>query len=776
MGEQGRWFVLFPSWRMPAPQAADAAVHTVSQSARIQGHGLGPFDVAEGEKSIGIGLDTAPHVLAESHDLAGTLEAKQDVRDWIGKCDARFVISFDLAHAVDLLNTIMKTGEVLRRLTGGATFDVQNEKLLDPPLDLLTQEDYAALNALHAFAHGGPAPPDLALQHYATNIHITMLTSAKVTGEVEIRSVMNDQPRAKAMANVEAIREAAKAFVASGFPKVEAPKAGPPPSPMIPPVRIGVVSKGSAMTAELPASNVSLVPSFSAAVTAIARLGDPVRRAQESLAGDLVRARDGQWPDALAIEVSFFANKERSFSLSLGPDGNIAEIEKRGTRERRSVLGAATPDEKKMIAQSILSAHFPFSHGTMRPVEGPHYRLRVAKGDAEIDVLVDAENVFKKNIAETVRLLYGAAVRFGKKPLELAEEPRGLSEAAVDVGTLFAENRENVADVTLLYLDGTTSSGWFASRIQLGADVKITLSHHPSAPGARRPDTELDLAKLAGMRVSLSSGGEKTFGNPPPPPAAAAIAKSSPRFAQEVLELVNGRIGFAAFARWLSEHKALFVPATPADGGFLPAVAEENGISVLKVFTSEGSLDAWIAAAGRPAAVMRDTGGAGLFGKMPENIGRVDVDPSAPITLQVHGDMLILLRGIARGVAVERACAASDAPGSAATILDHSFKVVWRPDPTPPPPPAVRNARLVSVPGPQGEPLAAAFSAEDSAFAFINASGGPSSGMTVATMTGRDLFASFQFLGVEGVSLNPSGPGARIVLTRDVCQRMLAAQ
>jgi hypothetical protein len=48
--------------------------------------------------------------------------------------------------------------------------------------------------------------------------------------------------------------------------------------------------------------------------------------------------------------------------------------------------------------------------------------------------------------------------------------------------------------------------------------------------------------------------------------------------------------------------------------------------------------------------------------------------------------------------------------------------------------------------------------------------------MTIASMTGRDLFASFQFLGVEGVALNPSGPGMRAILPRDVCARMLPAK
>jgi hypothetical protein len=320
------------------------------------------------------------------------------------------------------------------------------------------------------------------------------------------------------------------------------------------------------------------VPAFSQAVTAIARLGDPVRRGQEATAAALVRAREGAWPEGLAIEARFFADSNRSFEIVLAQDGNVVEIERRGQRERRSILGPATADEKKTIAQAILGAHFPHSHGAMKPVTGPHYRLRVVKGDVRVDVILDAEDVHKRGAAEGIRLLYAAAVRFGKKPLELPEE----SAAA------------------------------------------------PSPPmGA---------------------------------PASSLAPKSTARFAQEVLELVNGRIAFPTFARWLAEHKGLWVPATAVDGGYLPAIVEEGGVTVLRVFTTEGSLDAWIAGAGKPAAVMRDTGGAGLFGKMPDKIARVDVDPSAPITLQVHGDMLTLLRSISRGVNIERAFAAPDAP------------------------------------------------------------------------------------------------------------------
>jgi hypothetical protein len=785
MGSDGAWFVLFPSWRMAPPQLIEAAVRRISRNAIVRGTGTGPFDVAEGQKSLGIGLDTAQHVLHESGEIATKLGAKEHIKEWIAKCDARFVISYGLPDGVDLLNTIIAASEELRKLTGGAVYDAHNQELLDAPLDILSKEEYGLLHGLEAFANGGPPPPDFQLLHYATSVHITMLTRAHATGEVEIGSVMLDQPRARAMGNAADVREAAKTLTAFGFPRVASPKGAPVPRPTNPPVRVGICSGDIYVGAELPAEHVSLVPAFANAVSAIARLGDPVRRGQEGAAAALVRARDGQWPDGLGIEVRFFADASRSFELALGADGNIVEIERRNQRERKTILGPATAEEKKTIAQAILSAHFPHSHGSMKRAPGPHYRLRVVKSDVQVDVLVDAEEVHKRGAAEAIRLLYAAAVRFGKRPLELPDEPppaapavisAGLTGSAMEIGLLFANNRENVSDVTLLYLDGSVSAGWFASRVELGANVKITLSHHPSAPGARRADMDLDLAKLAGMRISLSSGGDKTFGKAPPSPTPAAPPKATARFAQEVVDLVNGRMSFPAFARWLAEHKALWVPASVVDGGYLPAVTDDRGVSVLRVFTSEGTLDAWIATAGKPAAVMRDTGGAGLFGKMPESIGRVDVDPSAPITLQVHGDMLALLRGVARGVNVERAFAAPNDPNSAPTILEHSFKVVWRPDPTPPKPPAVRNARLVSVPGARGEPLAAAFSAEDAAFAFVNASGGPTAGMTIATMLGRDLFASFQFLGVEGVALNAAGPGARLVLDRDVCARMLAAK
>jgi hypothetical protein len=157
---------------------------------------------------------------------------------------------------------------------------------------------------------------------------------------------------------------------------------------------------------------------------------------------------------------------------------------------------------------------------------------------------------------------------------------------------------------------------------------------------------------------------------------------------------------------------------------------------------------------------------------MPDSIARIDVDGASPITVQIHGDSLATLRAVSRAVMVERALGALEDPASAQPILEHSYRFASRAD-SPKNAQGVQTALFLSVPGPRGEPLAAVFTADDCVESFVAASGGASPNIIAGTITGRDLVASLVMLGVEGISVNPTGPGPRAVLTREACAALL---
>ena len=586
----------------------------------------------------------------------------------------------------------------------------------------------AMLVALRMFASGRGGPPDLALVHFSTSMHITTFTQARLDGTVTMGSVMGDRPRTRAQVGVEEVRAAAAAIVASGFPRVT-PPLGMPPPPTVPPVRLGVSRGDTSLYAHLPASQVHEVPGFAAAVGAVAALGTAVRAGAAAATAALRQLADGETPANLSVEITFVVDATRSFGLTLNRN-NIAQTERRGARERKVVLGTATVDEKKALARAFVAANFPEAHGKTTPIAGPHYLVRVVFGDASIEVIVDAEQVDERNLGQAIRGLYAAASRFGVRPLELTEdasEPAELSE---------------MSELSL------------QSAHTMAPPVRPPPQVRPSSPMVAAPPVVAPVA--------------------PPAAAPAAPPAAAPVIAPELLELVNKQRSFASVARWLAEHTALRLAASPVEGGgHMPHIANENGVSVLRVFTSDAALDAWLARARieRPT-IMRGTWGAGLFGRMPDSIGRVDVDGASPITVQIHGDPLATLRAVARAVMVERALGALADPASAQSILDHGYRFASRHD-GPKNAQGVQNALFLSVPGPRGEALAAVFTADDGAEAFVAASGGPNAAITVATITGRDLIASLAMLGVEGISVNPAGPGPRFILPRETCAALL---
>lgn len=802
MSGDGRWFVLFPASRTPRVEDAERVLRELA-SARVSNHGRGAFTLTYRERPLSVGLETKDDVAVESSDLLARLGQLDDGgRAYLAKCDHRYSFSYELAHGADLLDALLSASAKLRALTGGMVVDAQALRVVEPPLDPSALKDdpkIAIMKSLQVLADGGWAPRDLTLQHYSTSVHITIVKSTSVSGDAEVDSVMGDRPTKRGTASIEAIRAAAKAIVDSGFPEVRVPKGSPIPPPTVPPVMIVVKRGHDSLHAEVPASQLDLVPKFQAAVQAASGLGTGALQGAENAKAALQKLAEGGPAGPLTIESTFVADADRKFRLRLENNGSIVEEELFGAQAKQTTLGAVLPEERKAIGRAILDANFPDGHGKTVPVKGPHYLFRVAHALDSVEVIVDAEKMEERKLDQALRALYFAASRFGVRPLTLKKEETpasppsaqaaagggaapavpGLLGQAMEIGMLFANNRENVSDITLLMLDDTINSGWYASRISLGAEVTIMLSHHPSYGGPRRPDTLLELAKVAGMRVLLGDGTEKTFGRAPAARKSAAPASAPPAIAPQLLDFVNKRITFATLARWIAEHKQLWVPASAIEGGgYMPRIDRSSGTAAIAVCTSEATLDQWFArfGGGQQRVAMNDTWGAGLFGGMPDFIMRVDIDPASPLTLQVHGEPLSALRAVSRAVNVERAIATPDDPASARLVLDHTFRVAWRQGAINPSAGGPQNALLVALPGARGEMLGAAFTADDCADAYFMSVGGGRSGITMGSMTGRDLFASLGFLRVEGVSFNPSGPGPGAVLTKDVCARVAAAR
>ena len=288
----------------------------------------------------------------------------------------------------------------------------------------------ALLVVLRMFANGHSGPPDLALVHVATSAHVTTLTKARLDGEVEVRSVRLDGPRTRARIGVAALRAAAAAVVASGFPRVAAP-VGPPPPATVPPVRLAVVRGEASLSVELPASQVGAVPSFAAAVVAVSGLGAVVRAGAVSATAALRAMSEGGLAAGLAVEVHFVADDVRSFALTLSGD-QLVQTERRGARMRTRPLGAATSFERKALALAFFEARFPDAHGQVMPIKGPHYLVRVVFGDASIEVLVDAESIDVHGLRHAIRALYETATRFGVHPLELTADAPPVDMAVTE--------------------------------------------------------------------------------------------------------------------------------------------------------------------------------------------------------------------------------------------------------------------------------------------------------------------------------------------------------
>jgi len=320
-----------------------------------------------------------------------------------------------------------------------------------PPTELAAD----LLPYLAAFANGRPGPPELELQHYATRGEVTLVTRARLDGVVEIGSVAKDRPRHRVRVGREAVRRAASALLASGFPDVALPDDAPPAPVNVSPVRLAVARGQVSAVAEVSASHLDLVPEFKAAVAAVSGLAAPVRAGASAAKDALVMLAAGGSPEALVVDIRFASDDTRSFTLSLGMDGSILEAERRGPRERSRVLGPASVDEKKALARAFLDAGFPDDHGRAAPIAGPHYVVRVAQGDTSIEVVVDADHVDEHGLDKAVSALYAAAARFGMRPLELREDdpPSMRTPAAPPARSMLRSVPPGIADQLLEFAE-----------------------------------------------------------------------------------------------------------------------------------------------------------------------------------------------------------------------------------------------------------------------------------------------------------------------------------
>ena len=317
---------------------------------------------------------------------------------------------------------------------------------------------------------------------------------------------------------------------------------------------------------------------------------------------------------------------------------------------------------------------------------------------------------------------------------------------------------------------GSASSASYAVRVVV-ADVSATVTTSAESPSSRDLERAIQVVYAAASRFGARP--LTLLALPPEPPAAPGRAAPA-AVSQQLLDFANKKIGFDALARWLAEHKTLWLPADTSSGQARPRFVADGPTRKVDLFTTETAFDVWWAkeGGGRQPTVMNEIWGAPTLARMPDMIDRVDIDPASPIALQIQGQPLATLRAVCVAVEVERSFVKMDDPASLRLVLDHSYRVAYRESGAPAAPGGSTDAKLMSVPGSRGEPLAAAFTSEDSAAAFVASSGGPSAGIGLASMKGRDLMMSLGFLRCEGVFVNPRGPGTSVVLSREVCMHL----
>lgn len=673
---------------------------------------------------------------------------------------------------------------------------------------------------LRAVASGAePPPPDLAMSLYTTSVHRTQLSTLRGTGEVVREWVHDDTIEPLGTVPLDEVRALAKVVVDSGYPSF--PPQPPPGDPMasihVPPVSIGVRVAGHGLFVQMQQAS-EIPPAFDAiraqidgvlfrlSQTPAAREGktreDAAREAasrsvEDRLQGELEAAARGE----KLLEISALFVPERELEISVTVHRTVHRIEKRKKDHTVVELGEPSTEDRQAIARAVLAAwskdgfpHLAFPRTWPRAGLSVHF-----DGGAARQVLGTVEDFDANPALSAARnAIYALARRFtgstsgAPPPPASVAPPRPASVAppppvappaaspahaplaadvALAMGLFLANHTNQVSDMEILHTDGTISSGWYASRVQLGEHVAITLSHHPSAPGPARQDVALDPSRVAGVRVWVGNA-PTVFGEAPPARTAPSVPPARPALSPypPLMELANHRTTTAAVLRALAEHRGLWVLGVPLpSGGHVPRTFHVDGREVLPVFTSEASFDAFVARWGAPPIAIRDNHGSALFGRMPPSIATVHVDPEVAMSLAIKESELGALRAVAQAVAVERLLERPDDPAFGATLRGYDgFRV-----------PLVRAAdgshRLLIVQGPAGEPLAAVLTAEDCVAPLLATRPDVAAQVSVTTMNGVTLFGQLPGYRVPGIAWNPAGPGARVAMPIVVCSRVMAS-
>jgi hypothetical protein len=119
----GTWFVLFRRERTPAMADLRAELALVT-AFRVRPIDDTTFSVTHEGAEVTVALDTAPHVRAESAEIAERAPPdRPDLREKAAAADARWEIVWDLAQARQAFDAFMYVGGMLRRRTGGVIYD-----------------------------------------------------------------------------------------------------------------------------------------------------------------------------------------------------------------------------------------------------------------------------------------------------------------------------------------------------------------------------------------------------------------------------------------------------------------------------------------------------------------------------------------------------------------------------------------------------------------------------------------------------------------------------
>jgi hypothetical protein len=240
------------------------------------------------------------------------------------------------------------------------------------------------------------------------------------------------------------------------------------------------------------------------------------------------------------------------------------------------------------------------------------------------------------------------------------------------------------------------------------------------------------------------------------------------------------KIGNEGLLRAAVEHDGWLVPVEVYARGKDPVVAKRVVLLGEKTSMTPGQL--WFfsdderarraAASGRLGAFAADVPGVEAFRNL-EGFERLEVNPGSPkeetFFLALDERIRAFMTLWSRAIVLERAAArgALDDPETARALRAHDGYIVFgNPDDT-----------IVTVPGQLGMANGAAvFTAPDCAQALIaKLSPETAGGLRRVTLDGGKLFSTILGAGVDGIVLNPFGPGPSRAIPLEVVKKVAEA-